>query len=60
MDRTACEANALCVASASDVFDIDEHDELVVIDEHPPDERRTAVQQAVLACPKQALRLLVD
>jgi ferredoxin len=60
VDRNACEANALCVTSAPDVFDIDDNDELAVLDEHPAEDRRTAVRHAVMACPKQALRLLDD
>ena len=58
MDRLKCESNGLCVATAPDVFAIDDQDELVVLNEEPSEDRRTALQLAVRMCPKQALSLL--
>ncbi len=58
VDRLKCESNGLCVASVPDVFEIDDADELVVLNEEPSEDRRTALELAVRMCPKQALSLL--
>lgn len=58
VDRLKCESNGLCVANVPDVFEIDDSDELVVLNEEPPEDRRVALQLAVRMCPKQALSLL--
>jgi ferredoxin len=56
-----CQANALCVAAAPEVFDL--VDDEVVVDivlPQPPQEMEAAVVEAAIACPKQALRILAD
>lgn len=58
VDRLKCESNGLCVANVPDVFEIDDNDELVVLNEVPPADRRPALEIAVRMCPKQALSLL--
>lgn len=58
VDRLKCESNGLCVGHAPDIFEIDDNDELVVLNEEPSPDRRTAVEVAVRMCPKQALSLL--
>ncbi len=58
VDRLKCESNGLCVGHAPDIFEIDDNDELVVLDEEPSADRRVAVETAVRMCPKQALSLL--
>lgn len=57
VDRLKCESNGLCVGHAPDIFEIDDNDELVVLNEEPPAERRAALEIAVRMCPKQALSL---
>lgn len=57
VDRLKCESNGLCVGHAPGIFEIDDNDELVVLNEQPPPDRRTAVEVAVRMCPKQALSL---
>jgi ferredoxin len=60
VDPDLCEADALCVAAAPEVFDLIDDD---VVDIHlpePPPEMESAVAEAVIACPKQALRILAD
>jgi ferredoxin len=54
VDRSLCEANALCVAFAPAVFELDD-DELVVLTVKVSQEEVERVSQAVTACPKNAL-----
>jgi len=55
-----CEANGLCVAAAPEVFELMDDDVVVILLPEPPPEAESAVAEAVIACPKQALRLLTD
>jgi len=57
VDFDVCEANAVCMSWAPDAFEVDEDDELHVLMEHPPEELRRAVQDAVDHCPKRAISL---
>jgi ferredoxin len=57
VDYELCDSNALCTREAPDVFRMQEDDSLVVLDATPGDELREAVERAVRACPKAALRL---
>jgi ferredoxin len=52
-----CECNALCVGIAPEVFDLTDDDELIVLDEQPPEALRERLEQAVRSCPKQAISL---
>jgi ferredoxin len=60
VDPDLCEANALCVAAASEVFDLVDDDVVDILLPEPPPEMESAVAEAVIACPKQALRILGD
>lgn len=55
-----CDANALCVAAAPEVFDLVDDDVVDILLPEPPAEMEPAVVEAVIACPKQALRILTD
>ena len=55
-----CESNALCMDAAPEVFEVREDDFLYVLDERPPEALREKVEQAVRACPKQAITLEED
>lgn len=55
VDMMKCEANGLCMGVAPDVFDLNDDDELVVLDEHPDESLRSAVEAAVRQCPRQAI-----
>lgn len=57
VDRGACEANALCVGAAPEVFELGDDDVLTILQESPPEELRAHVVAAVRLCPKQALQL---
>jgi ferredoxin len=60
VDFDVCEANALCEATAPDVFFVDDDDLLQVEDPTVTDENRTRVERAVASCPKSALRIVQD
>ena len=55
VDRSLCEANALCVAFAPAVFELDDDEELVLSMPNPPESEVERVSQAVTACPRNAL-----
>lgn len=57
VDYDLCESNGVCEGLAPDVFEVGDDDNLYLLQEEPPEERRDAVQAAVDRCPKQALRL---
>jgi ferredoxin len=51
----------MCQIEAPAVFGFDEAaDRVVVLDEHPPEEQRARVQNAVQYCPAMALSLEED
>jgi ferredoxin len=55
VDLKACEANAVCVGIAPEVFDLGDDDVLHIVQPDPPPELRERVRRAVEACPKRAL-----
>ncbi|MEE9280196.1 MAG: ferredoxin [Myxococcota bacterium] len=57
VDYDLCEANAICMQQAPDVFKVDEEDNLHILDESPRPELRERVENAVRLCPRQALSL---
>ena len=60
VDYDRCESNGLCMAAAPEVFEVDDDDNLVVLQEQPAEELRAKVEDAVRRCPKQALSLAED
>jgi ferredoxin len=58
VDFDLCESNALCMAAAPEVFEVRDDDFLYVLDETPPDELRSKVEQSVRQCPKQAISIV--
>ena len=57
VDYDLCEANAICMEQAPEVFKVDDKDELHILDENPSDALRQKVEAAVRLCPRQALAL---
>jgi len=51
-----CQSHGECVLAAPDVFELGDDDVLVWL-EDVPEERRSAVQDAVNACPMMAIRI---
>ena len=53
-----CQAHQMCQLEAPEVFGFDEQaDRVAVLDEHPPETARAAVERAVKYCPAMALSL---
>ena len=57
VDYDLCESNAVCMGIAPEVFEVRDDDYLYVLDETPPEDLRDKVAEAVLRCPKQAIKL---
>lgn len=57
VDRELCEAHGVCMSVEPTVFDLGDDDLLVILEETPPEEKRSALEQAVIRCPRQALSL---
>ncbi|HWD03865.1 MAG TPA: ferredoxin [Amycolatopsis sp.] len=55
LDRSRCEANAVCVGLAPEVFDLNDEEELVITPGEIPAELVERVSSALAACPKNAL-----
>jgi ferredoxin len=60
VDFDLCEANAVCMDNAPEVFRVEEDDTLTILQENPPDALREKVENAVRLCPKQAISLVED
>jgi ferredoxin len=60
VDYDLCEANAVCMGVAPEIFRVEEDDTLTVLIESPPERLRGKVQEAVRLCPKQALSIAED
>jgi ferredoxin len=56
-DFDLCEANALCVAVAPDVFEVDDDDYLQLLTDEVTPENEARVRQAVASCPRAALSI---
>ncbi|MGQ4618952.1 ferredoxin [Nocardia sp. R7R-8] len=57
VDRTKCTGLGICESLAPDVFEVDEHGDLVILEEEVTEAGLPAVEQAVEGCPTFALRL---
>lgn len=60
IDWNLCESNAVCEQLVPEVFRVGEDDELEVLDEHPPEELRARLDEAVNRCPKAAISIAED
>jgi ferredoxin len=57
VDWNLCESNALCMAAAPEVFEVQDDDTLLVLQETPDETLRGNVEDAIHACPKRAISL---
>lgn len=57
VDEELCEVNGICMSIAPEVFDVGVDDSVTVLQEHPPEASRQAVERAVKLCPRAAIRL---
>ena len=47
-----CEANAICMGIAPEVFEVRDDDNLYILDEEPAEELRDKMEEAVRRCPE--------
>ena len=57
VDFDQCESNALCMGILPEVFEVRDDDFLYVLHEHPPEELREKLLEAVRSCPKNAISI---
>lgn len=58
IDQDRCVASGQCVVAAGEVFDQRDEDGVVVLlEDHPSEERAEDVRQAALLCPAQAITI---
>ncbi len=58
VDANLCESNAFCIGIAPDVFELgDDAPPVTVVPATVSEDRRSAVEQAVMNCPKLAIRI---
>lgn len=57
VDRGRCEGLGMCESMAHEYFEVDDDDQVIVHDEHPPEQDRKMVAAAVASCPVLALTL---
>ena len=57
IDYDLCEANAVCMGIAPEVFEVREDDNLYLLVDEPPEELRPKMEEAVRRCPKQAISI---
>jgi ferredoxin len=57
VDWDLCESNGLCMAAAPEVFELQDDDTLLILQETPDESLRGKVTDAIRTCPKQAISL---
>jgi ferredoxin len=57
VDWDLCEANAVCMKVCPEVFELQEDDTLLIKTDHPGEELRAKVEEAVRRCPRQAISI---
>jgi ferredoxin len=59
-DVDKCEGYANCIIAAPDVLALDDEFLVQVVVEHPGEDRRAAVEEAVRSCPTSALSIVEE
>jgi ferredoxin len=60
VDFDLCEANALCMETAPEIFKVDDQDFLHILIERPDEKYRKKIEEAVRLCPRQAISIRED
>jgi sterol 14-demethylase len=60
VDADLCQGHGVCESEAPAVFELGKRNPVVVLDEHPPEDQRAAVEAAVRFCPNAAITLTDD
>ncbi|MBV8928359.1 MAG: ferredoxin [Mycobacteriaceae bacterium] len=56
-DLDLCQGHAMCELEAPDYFKVPKRGQVEILNDEPPEEDRDQIQQAVWACPTQALSI---
>lgn len=56
-DLDLCQGHAMCEAEAPTYLRVPKRGQVDILNDRPPEEDRAAVEQAVWACPTQALSI---
>jgi ferredoxin len=54
-DWDLCESNGLCALAAPEVFELQDDDTLMILQETPDESLNSKVEDAVRTCPKRAI-----
>lgn len=57
IDLDLCEANGLCMDACDEVFEVTEHDVLVIHQDRVTPQLSDAIREAIRLCPRGALSL---
>jgi ferredoxin len=57
VDRDLCQGHAMCEVEAPDYFTVPKRGQVEVLNDEPLEEDRAQIEQAVWACPTQALSI---
>jgi ferredoxin len=57
VDLDLCQGHAMCEVEAPAYFRVPKHGQVEILDSEPPEEARPEIEQAVWACPTQALSI---
>ena len=57
VDLDLCQGHAMCELEAPDIFKVPKRGKVEILDAEPPEDSRAEVEQAVWACPTQALSI---
>jgi len=60
VDADLCQGHGVCESEAPAVFEVGKDHKVTVLDPHPPEDQRPAVEEAVRFCPTHALSAVDD
>ena len=60
VDRDLCQSHGVCEGEAPDLFEVPKREQVVVLDESPPESLRRQAEAAVRYCPTHALSIAED
>ena len=60
VDFGLCEANAVCMGVAPEVFLLDEQDYLHILNDHVTQENEAQIREAARQCPRQAISIVTS
>ena len=58
VDLDLCQGDAMCELEAPDYFKVPKRGQVEILKDEPPEEDRGQIEQAVWACPTQALSIM--